>query len=54
MKLQLYYAPVACSLVPYLTLTEAGADFEVLPVNMGKGQHNTPAVSYTHLRAHET
>ena len=42
MKLQLYYAPVACSLVPYLTLTEAGADFEVLPVNMGKGQHNTP------------
>ena len=42
MKLKLYYAPVACSLVPYLTLTEAGADFEVIPVNMGKGQHNSP------------
>jgi len=42
MKLKLYYAPVACSLVPYVTLTEAGADFEVEAVNMGKGRHNTP------------
>ena len=42
MKLALYYAPTACSLVPYVTLTEAGADFEVVPVNMGKGQQNTP------------
>ncbi len=42
MKLILYYAPVACSLVPYVTLTEAGADFEVVPVNMGKGQQNNP------------
>jgi glutathione S-transferase len=42
MKLTLYYAPVACSLVPYVTLTEAGADFEVVPVNMGKGQQNSP------------
>ena len=42
MKLKLFYAPVACSLVPYVTLTEAGADFEVIPVNMGKGQHNSP------------
>ncbi len=42
MKLALYYAPTACSLVPYVTLTEAGADFEVRPVNMGKGQHNSP------------
>ena len=41
MKLKLYYAPVACSLVPYVTLTEAGADFEVEAINMGKGQHNT-------------
>lgn len=39
MKLVLYYAPVACSLVPYVTLTEAGAPFEVRPVNMGKRQH---------------
>src|SRR6202167_2879521 len=38
MNLVLYYAPVACSLVPYVTLTEAGAQFEVRPVNMGKRQ----------------
>src|SRR5665213_815077 len=38
MNLVLYYAPVACSLVPYITLTEAGAQFEVRPVNMGKRQ----------------
>lgn len=38
MKLELYYAPIACSLVPYVTLTEAGAPFEVHPVNMGKRQ----------------
>jgi glutathione S-transferase len=42
MKLQLYFAPIACSMVPYINLTEAGADFEVLPVNMGRGQHNSP------------
>jgi glutathione S-transferase len=42
MKLKLFYAPTACSLVPYVTLTEAGADFEVATVNMGKGQHNSP------------
>lgn len=42
MKLTLYYAPTACSLVPYITLTEAGAQFDVAPVNMGKNQHNSP------------
>ena len=42
MKLALYYAPIACSMVPYINLTESGADFEVRPVNMGKGQHNSP------------
>ncbi len=41
MKLILYYAPVACSLVPYVTLTEAGAAFEVRPVNLHKGQAQT-------------
>ena len=39
MTLALYYAPRACSLVPYVTLTEAGAAFEVINVNFGKGQH---------------
>jgi hypothetical protein len=29
MQLILYYAPKAYSLVPYVTLTEAGAPFEV-------------------------
>jgi glutathione S-transferase len=42
MKLTLHYAPVACSLVPFVTLTEAGADFDVVPVNLAKGQQNSP------------
>jgi glutathione S-transferase len=41
MPLILYYAPVTCALVPYVTLTEAGAPFEVRPLNFGKGQHMT-------------
>ena len=39
MKLQLYYTPVACSMVPYINLTEAQAEFEVIPLNFAKGQH---------------
>jgi glutathione S-transferase len=39
MSLILYYAPNACSLVPYVTLTEAGAQFEVRPLNFRKSQH---------------
>ena len=42
MQLILYYAPNACSLVPYVTLTEAGASFEVRPLNFRKSQHITP------------
>ena len=42
MALTLYYSPITCSMVPYITLTEAGAEFEVKPVNLGKGQHNSP------------
>jgi glutathione S-transferase len=42
MQLVLYYAPNACSLVPYVTLTEAGAAFEVRPLNFRKSQHMTP------------
>ena len=41
MQLILYYAPNACSLVPYVTLTEAGAPFEVRPLNFRKSQHMT-------------
>jgi glutathione S-transferase len=40
-NIALYYAPIACSLAPYITLTEAGADFEVRPLNMRKGEHKS-------------
>jgi glutathione S-transferase len=43
MKLTLYYTPIACSLVPYIALKEAGADFEVNLVNFFKGEHISPA-----------
>jgi len=42
MKLTLYYAPMTCALVPYVTLTEAGADFTVENVNSRSGQLKTP------------
>lgn len=42
MKLTLYYAPVTCALAPYITLTEAGADFDVRPVNLRKGEQRSP------------
>ncbi len=42
MQLILYYAPNACSLVPYVTLTEADAQFEVRPLNFRKSQHMAP------------
>jgi len=38
MDIALYYAPAACSLVPYVTLTEAKATFDVRPLNFRKGQ----------------
>jgi glutathione S-transferase len=41
MTIVLYYAPAACSLVPYVTLTEANAPFEVRPLNFRKGQQMT-------------
>ena len=42
MQIVLYYAPIACSLAPYITLTEAGAEFKVETINMKKGQHKSP------------
>jgi glutathione S-transferase len=39
MKLQLYYTPVACSMVPYINLTESQAEFDVIPLNFAKGEH---------------
>jgi hypothetical protein len=34
MQIALYYAPITCALAPYITLTEAGAEFEVRPLNL--------------------
>lgn len=42
MKLTLYFAPMTCALVPFITLTEAGADFEVQAINTRKGGNRTP------------
>jgi len=42
MKLTLYYAPNTCATVPYITLTEAGADFDVHNVNTRIGGNRTP------------
>lgn len=42
MQLALYYAPISCSLVPYIALTEAGADFKVHVINFRKGDHHSP------------
>lgn len=40
MKLQLYYAPRACSIVPLITLAEAGATFDVIDVDLRRQQHH--------------
>lgn len=42
MTITLYYAPISCALVPYVTLTEAGAAFEVKPINLRSGQQMSP------------
>ena len=42
MELTLYYAPMTCALVPYVTLTEAGAEFEVRNLNTRANHHRTP------------
>jgi len=42
MKLTLFYAPMTCALVPYVTLTEADAAFDVQNLNTRAGQHKTP------------
>lgn len=42
MDIALYYAPIACSLVPYVTLTEANANFDVRPIDIRTRQQMTP------------
>jgi glutathione S-transferase len=41
MKLTLYYAPMTCALVPYVTLTEAGAPFDVHHLNTRTNQQRS-------------
>jgi len=41
-QLKLFFAPNTCAFVPFVALTEAGADFEVQPVNTRTNQHKTP------------
>ncbi len=41
-KLTLYFGPGACSLVPHITLEEAGAAFEAKPLSLKKGQQRLP------------
>ena len=42
MDIVLYYAPTTCALAPYITLTEAGAEFAVRPLNFRKDEHRSP------------
>lgn len=42
MKLTLCYAPQTCATVPFITLTEANADFEVMNLNSRSGQLRSP------------
>ena len=41
MNITLYYAPITCALAPYITLTEAGAKFEVHPLDFKRGQNTS-------------
>lgn len=42
MDITLYFAPNTCALVPFVTLTEAGAPFEARPLNFRDKQQMTP------------
>lgn len=42
MKLTLCYAPQTCATVPFITLTEANADFDVMNLNSRSGQLHSP------------
>lgn len=42
MKLTLAYCPTACSLVPFVLLAEAGAEFDTLNINLAKGENRHP------------
>ena len=41
MDIVLYYAPITCALVPYVTLSEAKAEFQARSINLRKRQQMT-------------
>jgi glutathione S-transferase len=42
MDIKLYYAPTTCALAPWIMLTEIGAEFETVAINLRKSQQHTP------------
>jgi glutathione S-transferase len=42
MDIKLYYGPVTCAMAPWIMLTEVGAEFETVPVNLRKKEQMTP------------
>jgi len=42
MKITLYHSPGACSMAPYISLLEAGADFDVNIVNIKNNEQSAP------------
>lgn len=40
--LKLYYSPGACAMASHIALEEAGADYEVVPIDLKSGQQKTP------------
>ena len=40
--LKLYYSPGACALASHIALEEAGADYEVVAIDLKKGEQKTP------------
>ena len=42
MQLTLFYGPQTCATAPYITLTEAGAKFDVGNINTPSGQNTSP------------
>ena len=40
--LKLYYSPGACALASHIALEEAGADYETVRIDLGKGEQKTP------------
>ena len=40
--LKLYYSPGACALASHIALEEAGADYELVKINLGAGEQRTP------------